>query len=160
MLESTRMTIFYFSGRPGLVVMGDNSCSKGRGFESQWYCHTGWTFLTFFTLICCKNCIVCLKRPKMNEKEAGVGPFLKRVPKELWSTFAALLAWVQCYHMGEKVVQSPQIVAQKAATAVFSTKLMLSQIAQKSYNIWATFVRMIFARSFEKSPNLATLFST
>ena len=33
--------------------------------------------LTFFTLICCKNCIdVCLKRPKINEKEAGVGPFL------------------------------------------------------------------------------------
>ena len=35
---------------------------------------TGWTW-RFFTLICCKNCIVCLKRPKINEKEAGVGPF-------------------------------------------------------------------------------------
>ena len=23
-----------------------------------------WMDLTFFTLICCKNCIVCLKRPK------------------------------------------------------------------------------------------------
>jgi len=39
--------------------------------------HTGWTW-HFFTLICCKNCIVCLKRPKMNEKEAGVGLFLKK----------------------------------------------------------------------------------
>ena len=40
--------------------------------------YTGWTF---YTLICCKNCFVCLKRPKINEKEAGVGPFLKkRVP--------------------------------------------------------------------------------
>ena len=29
----------------------------------------------FFTYICCKNCNVCLKRPKINEKEAGVGPF-------------------------------------------------------------------------------------
>ena len=29
----------------------------------------------FFALICCKNSIVCLKRPKINEKEAGVGPF-------------------------------------------------------------------------------------
>ena len=37
-----------------------------------------YTWWTFFTLICCKNCIVCLKRPKINEKEAGVGPFLKR----------------------------------------------------------------------------------
>ena len=36
--------------------------------------YTGWTFFTF---ICYKNCKVCLKRPKINEKEAGVGPFLK-----------------------------------------------------------------------------------
>ena len=36
--------------------------------------------MTFFKLICCKNCLVCLKRPKMNEKEAGVGPyFLKKI---------------------------------------------------------------------------------
>ena len=41
--------------------------------------NTGWTFGHFFTLICCKNCIVCLKRPKINEKEAGVGPFKKDV---------------------------------------------------------------------------------
>ena len=32
--------------------------------------YTGWTFFTY-----CKNCNVCLKRPKINEKEAGVGPF-------------------------------------------------------------------------------------
>ena len=37
--------------------------------------YTGWTF---FALIFCKNCIVCLKRPKINEKEAGVGSFLKK----------------------------------------------------------------------------------
>ena len=42
--------------------------------------YTGWTW-HFFTLICCKNCNdVCLKRPKINEKEAGVGPFfLKKI---------------------------------------------------------------------------------
>ena len=34
---------------------------------------------TFFTLICCKHCIVCLKRPKVNKKEAVVGPFFKNV---------------------------------------------------------------------------------
>ena len=28
----------------------------------------------FFTYICCKNCNVCFKRPKINEKDAGVGP--------------------------------------------------------------------------------------
>ena len=37
--------------------------------------YTGWRFGHFFTLICCKNCIVCLGGPKINEKEAGVGPF-------------------------------------------------------------------------------------
>ena len=37
--------------------------------------YTGWAF---FTLICCKNCSACLKRPKINEKEARVGPFFKK----------------------------------------------------------------------------------
>ena len=55
---------------PGLVVMGVDSRSDGRGFESRHCMDT-----TFFKLICCKNCIVCLKRPKMNEKEAGDSPF-------------------------------------------------------------------------------------
>ena len=46
--------------------------------------YTGWNW-HFFTLICYKNCIdVCLKRPKINEKEAGVGPFFKkRTSKEI-----------------------------------------------------------------------------
>ena len=30
--------------------------------------YTEWTFFTF---ICCKNCIVCFIRPKITEKEAG-----------------------------------------------------------------------------------------
>ena len=55
-------------------------------FERSWVWipvpYTGWPNGHFFTLICYKNCIVCLKRPKINEKEAGVGPFNKRVP---WS---------------------------------------------------------------------------
>ena len=45
---------------------------KGHGFESQCHILDG----HFFTLICCKNCIVSLKRPKINVNEAGVGPFL------------------------------------------------------------------------------------
>ena len=57
------------------MVMGGDSRSKGCGFESQ-----RWMDMTFFTLICCNNCIVCLKRPKINEKEAGVCPiFLKKL---------------------------------------------------------------------------------
>ena len=68
-------TYHLLGGSPGLVVMGVDSRSKGRGFESQRRILDG----HFFTLICCKNCIVCLKRPKINKKEAGVGPiFLKK----------------------------------------------------------------------------------
>ena len=34
--------------------------------------------MTFFHMICCKICnYVCLNRPKITEKEAWVGPFLK-----------------------------------------------------------------------------------
>ena len=43
---------------PGLVVMVDDSCSEVVGSNIL----DG----HFFTLICCKNCIVCLKRPKIN----------------------------------------------------------------------------------------------
>ena len=53
------------------MVMGRDSHSKGRGFESWHHILDGY----FFTYYCFKNCNVCLKRPKINEKEAGVGPF-------------------------------------------------------------------------------------
>ena len=56
-------------GSPDLVIMGDDLCSRGRGFESRRHILDG----HFFSLICCKNWIVCLKRPKINEKEAGIG---------------------------------------------------------------------------------------
>ena len=42
------------------MVMGGNSCSRGRGFESHRCILNGY----FFTLIGCKNCIVCLKKTK------------------------------------------------------------------------------------------------
>ena len=60
-------------GSPGLVAHRD-SHSKGRGFESR---PVYW--MDIFHIFCCKNCNVCLKRPKINEKEAGVGPFLKKL---------------------------------------------------------------------------------
>ena len=56
------------------MVMGDDSCLKGHGFESQHHMLDG----HFFTLICCKNCIVCLKGPKINEKEAGLAHLKKQ----------------------------------------------------------------------------------
>ena len=57
----------------GLVVMGQVSCSEGRGFESRHLILDG----HFFTYICCKIVMFVRKKTKINEKEAGVGPFLK-----------------------------------------------------------------------------------
>ena len=37
--------------------------------------HTGWTFSKF---IRCENCNVCLTRPKINGKEAGMFHFLQK----------------------------------------------------------------------------------
>ena len=57
------------------MVKGRDSSSEGCGFESRHRILDG----HFSTFICCKNCNdVCLKRPKINEKEAGVGPFFKK----------------------------------------------------------------------------------
>ena len=49
-----------WGGSPGLVVMGRDSRSKGRGFESRHRILD----VHFFTNICCKNCNVCLKDRK------------------------------------------------------------------------------------------------
>ena len=67
-------TVINLQQSPGLVVTGDVSCSRGRRFKSRRHILDE----HFFTFICWKNCIVCLKRPKMNVKEARFGPFLKK----------------------------------------------------------------------------------
>ena len=46
--------------------------------------YTGWTFFTYY---CCKNCNVCLKRPKINEKEAGLAHLKKAFQIDLSSSF-------------------------------------------------------------------------
>ena len=66
---------------PGLVVMGRDSRSEGCGFESRHRIQYG----HFFTYNCCKNCNICLKRQKIIEKEAGIGPFKKIAVT--WLTF-------------------------------------------------------------------------
>ena len=60
-------------GRPGLVVMGGDSCPKGHGSESQHHILDG----HFSPIFLYKNCNVCLKKMKINEKEVRIGPFKK-----------------------------------------------------------------------------------
>ena len=64
------------------------SSGLGRRLESEGCVFESWRPILdehFFTFICCKNCNVCLKKTKINEKEAGVGPFLKKNIKHMFS---------------------------------------------------------------------------
>ena len=72
---SPHCVVIFLANVSGALVYLVYLCSRGRGFES-WRCIQDGHDI--FTLICCKNSIVCLKRPKINEKEAGVGPFFKK----------------------------------------------------------------------------------
>ena len=55
------------------MVMGDNSCREVVGSNpSPVY------WMDIFTYICSKNCNVCLKRPKINEKRLGLAHFFKK----------------------------------------------------------------------------------
>ena len=71
-------------GSPGLMVIGEDSHPKDHGFESRQQILDG----HFFTYIVVKSVKYCLKRQKINYKEAGDGPFFKNndqsliVPKE------------------------------------------------------------------------------
>ena len=66
MLKCTYESKYHHKGRkPGPVVKGGNLESEGREFEPD----TGWTF---FTLICYKFCIVCLKKTE-NKQIRGRG---------------------------------------------------------------------------------------
>ena len=64
-------------GSLGLVVMGDDICSRGCEFKSRRCIQDG---INIFHIGLLENCIdVCLKRPKINEKEFGVGQFTKGI---------------------------------------------------------------------------------
>ena len=88
---------YALGGSPGLVFFFSFWFS-GYGwwlmFERLWVRimapYTGWTLRHCFTFICCKNWNVCLKRPKINENEAGVGQILKKQCYALLFTYLTL----------------------------------------------------------------------
>ena len=78
-------------------------------FERSWVQilapHTGWTF---FTLICCKNCIVYLKIPKYIKNRPGLAHFLKNITVyHFLAVFmgCGVVEWLvlwHCQHNGNK----------------------------------------------------------
>ena len=71
--------------RINLPRIGRKPWTSGYGswfmFKRSWVQipvpYTGWTFGHFSHWFVINNCVVCLKRPKINEKGAEVGPFKK-----------------------------------------------------------------------------------
>ena len=74
MAHLKKQTIGPKGGSPGLVVKGEDSCSEGCGFESQ-------QRMDIFTFICCTNCNVCLKRPKINKKRPRIAILKKEMDR-------------------------------------------------------------------------------
>ena len=56
----------------GIVDMGGDSCSEGRGFKSQ-HCMLGGHFSHIFVV----KIVILFEKIKLNEKEAGDGTYKK-----------------------------------------------------------------------------------
>ena len=71
LIKLSRVKLSWAKGwSPGLVVMGDDSCC---GFESRHHILDGHDIFSHWFVV--KKCMVCLKRLKINEKEAIVLAF-------------------------------------------------------------------------------------
>ena len=70
-----------WGGSPSLVVMGDDSCLRGRGFESRCRFLDGHGIFSHGFVVK----LYCLfEKTENKQKEAGVGPFLKRCKSTCW----------------------------------------------------------------------------
>ena len=113
----------------GLVVMGGDSCPKGRGFESRHRILEG----HFFTYICCKNCNgVCFKKTKNNWfKRLGLAHFFfikRRVFFFFNLTPTLLLAFISLGVTSASFEPSPQHASQsneEIASKHFTVKSQL-----------------------------------
>ena len=82
-VDNCSITKLLNSNQPNIRSAVKEPWSSGYGrrlaFERLWVRipvpDTGWTL---FTLYCCKNCNVCLKRQKINQKEAWRLSILKK----------------------------------------------------------------------------------
>ena len=74
--------------------------------------YTGWTF---FTLICCKNCIVCLKKTENKLKRPGLAHLKKRLLK----------------FPGDPGIQTLQQIRNLQASVKICSRLYLPRILEK-----------------------------
>ena len=74
-------------GSPGLVVMGDDSCLRGRGFKSRRHI---WTW--YFSYLFLVKTVLFVWKDDNKQKEAGIRPFLKSLGIKIWQILVLVLA--------------------------------------------------------------------
>ena len=125
-------------GNPGLVVMGGESRSKGHRFESRcWMLDAH----DIFTLICRKNCIVCLEKTANNLKRGrGWSIFFKKMLSSTLTknVFCAMLPL--CFMIRE--TQSGHVLKMQLESALprknptFNERERGSAYLRAPYNEW------------------------
>ena len=79
--QSTFFAIIFESQKsPGLVVMGGDSHTEGRGFESQCRILDGHDIFSHWFVV--KNCIVCLKKTENKRKRGRDWPIFLNCDEE------------------------------------------------------------------------------
>ena len=68
-------------GSPGLVVMGGDACSKGRGFKSRCRILDGHDIFSHWFVV--KIVLFVRKRPKINKKRPGLAHFFLKKSRYL-----------------------------------------------------------------------------
>ena len=114
-------------GSPGLVVMRYDSCSRGCGCKSQRHILDGY----FFTLICCKNCSVCLKRLEKTKKRPGLAHFnyiqetyFKSNANNFWKQLNVILK----QNVFKSIVSISDLVSRRLALKCLSCHVLLRPI--------------------------------
>ena len=144
-MEISMKSTYMKGGSHDLVVIGDNSSSRGCGFESWRHLLDGY-FSHWFVV---KN--VKMKRPKINEIEAGNGTFKKR---EIWFLTMEtcrkrdhIQCWLLDCVLGRRGRLRPRSGTFPASAQAFVWKFKWSPLLKvcKSSGTWRQFISKTFS---------------
>ena len=113
-------------GSPCLEVMGDDSCSRGRGFKSlHWILHGH----VIFTLICCKTCL--FGETKIKRKRGQGWPTFE---KKISGRNVAPPSTVRCISFSRQPWESWSLEIEIAIIGASSNRLAASTTATTKIN--------------------------
>ena len=94
------------------MVMGGDSCSKGRGFDSQRRMLDG----QIFTFIHCKNSL--FENTKINEKRPEMDHFLKNLRRSYWRLDCMTHTWL--VRPIRIIIEPPFVLASKQSDQILN----------------------------------------